>query len=311
MLKVVKTLSLTSKLLVPIVLTGTLLAACGASSASGSAIQLGNQQALLSAYRMTRQQRSFAIDTVETISTDGGSGTSQTKGYVYQTGTNPVSIDAKLTNQSHSTFSVGLIDSSELVVGSTVYFGIPSNELGLTTLSGAKWIQASLAHPPALLTSPLAQVNSTDPTSVLANFANRTHVTVTKVGPATVDGHTTTEYSASINPRQFLQEAAAKSASKSLAQVLNQVNFDGPIMVKFWIGSNQLLRQYTISMDISEPQPGAPGNNAPASYSIQVDLSQYGKTFPTVSAPTSGIINAKTFISALEAQGTPSASAGA
>ncbi|WP_298208695.1 hypothetical protein [Ferrimicrobium sp.] len=297
--------------MIPIVLSGALLASCGASSASASPVHLANQQALLSSYRMTRQQRSFAIGTVETISTDGGSGTSQTNGYVYETGTNPITIDARLTNQSHSTFSVGLVDSSELVVGSTIYFGIPSNELGLTTLSGAKWIQAPLAHPPSLLTSPLVQVNSTDPTSVLANFASRTGVPITKVGPATVDGHATTEYSASINARQFLQVAATKSGGKALAKALNQVNFDSPIMVKFWIGSNQLLRQYTISMDISEPQPGAPGNNAPASYSIQVDLSQYGKTFPAVSAPVGGVINAKTFISAIEAEGTPPADAGA
>ncbi|WP_298336602.1 hypothetical protein [Ferrimicrobium sp.] len=288
------------RVVAPLSLSAILLAACGASSSSSApGVHLGAHSALLTAYRTTQKERSFAISTVENVTTTAGSQQSRTSGYVYQTGSNPISIDAELTNNGVVPSSHENVSTTERVIGNTIYLGIPSDELGLTTLSGARWIQSTLVGPSTALTNPLGQAGSTNPTSVLAAIARRLNTQITTVGAATVNGHATTEYSANISGANFLHTLESTVHAQALAKALSTLNFDSPLMIKFWIGTNGLLRQELVHLDISVIQKGAAA--IPVTISMQVDLTRYGAAFPAVKAPTSGIISQQAFLAAVEA----------
>ncbi len=299
MLSDLKRCSKIGKVLAPALLSGLLLSACGAAAASS--INPKAQGVLLRASRSTQREKSFAISGDEVVSSSDGDTTVKESGYVYEIGPGSANVRAQLTSRSYSSSSHSIITSTELVIGNDVYAGIPSNEAGFTTLHGARWIGSKTPNSSATLGDVLGRVDSTDPAAALATVARGTNAAVSDVGHGIIDGHQATEYSASMAPVSFFEDAASSDKGDALKKELAELNFNGPIKALFWIGTDGLLRQELVKFDFTAQEQGS-STSTSVGITLKVNVSHYGTTFPVLSAPASGVISTSTYESDIEAE---------
>jgi len=283
-------------------LATVLLAACGAAATS-SPVGAAAHGALLAASRASQAENSFAISGAETVESAEGETTVDQSGYAYRADTDPTTTYAALTTRTFSSSSPGpgTITSTELVIGNKVFVGIPSDELGDTTLDGAKWIESNNPGLSSTIGDILGKVNSTDPIAPLALLARKTHLAIANEGQVVIAGHETTEYSADISPSNFLETSTTSRKSEALDKEIASLKFSGPVRFTVWIGTHGLMRQELIKFDFSQSGSGSSGSSA-IGLTMKIDMSRYGAAFPVLAAPTSGVISSITYEADVEAE---------
>jgi hypothetical protein len=130
---------------------------------------------------------------------------------------------------------------SEILVGDVVYMDYPalSSELG-----GKQWAEIDLAKANSLgsLSSLLDSARNENPTTQIAALV--ASGAVTKVGPATVNGQSTTHYTGTLDASQLLKVGTATSnlSASQLSSLKSELQTAGVTTVKIdlWIAANGL-----------------------------------------------------------------------
>ena len=197
--------------------------------------------------------------------------------------------------------------------GTDVYVNVPA----LSSLTGGKtWLEASiasLASMSGVSTGSSSLSALTDPSSVLGLLGSLGG-TVTRVGTVQLDGVQTTEYQTTISVASIASEldhrghlSTSESAAASALEKLGVPT----IPVTAWVGSDGLLRQVSLSVDLSHATPGslfgALGSSSSGSsvmgsaseVNITVGLSDYGQPVSVTVPPASDTTNLNAIISSV------------
>jgi hypothetical protein len=169
-----------------------------------------------------------------------------------------------------------------------VYLKLPSSLSALASsfTGGKTWLEINLAKlgggaKTSGLSSLLSgKANPTDPAALLKQLAAASANGVKDVGSATVDGASTTEYSADLDLAKLTSSLTAKVGSAATKQQLakaEQAIGATKIPVDIYIDSANLIRRITFSV--------APAGSK-TSFALQMDFLSYGaQSAPTVPAP--------------------------
>ncbi len=141
--------------------------------------------------------------------------------------------------------------------------------------------------------SQLASINSDDPGQLLSNLTGVSN-SVTKVGNATVDGVTTTEYRAEVSLSKEAAQATAKAGPKAGAAITQEAQALGTntIPVEVWIDGKGLPRQ----LSEKEPVPAASAGatNGSGTETVTMTFSDYGTSVAVSPPPASETANITT-----------------
>ncbi len=174
----------------------------------------------------------------------------------------------------------------ERVVGGTVYIKVPPSLSG--SLGGKPWASISLsqlANQSGLGSLPGVGTGS-DPSQIL-NFLQGVSSSVTKVGPAEVNGVSTVEYRATIDLSKLA--GANPQAGHVLSQAANLLHLHS-IPLEVFVDSSGRLRRMVLDMSIDLGAVLGPtgSSSAPASpieLKMTVDLSDFGVPVNVVAPP--------------------------
>jgi hypothetical protein len=161
------------------------------------------------------------------------------------------------------------VTAVEILAGNELYLKLPTNLGG----SAAKpWTKTSLSS----FGASSAEAKDEDPAAflpLLAKYATN----VTKIGPATVGGQATTEYSATIDPGAF---PGAPAAAKTL----------GSLPIKVWLDSKHRLAQLSETISTPSTTPAAvPTTAGPTTSTVTLGFSHYGEPVHVTVPPASEV----------------------
>ena len=194
--------------------------------------------------------------------------------------------------------------------GTNVYLDIP----GVSSLTGGKsWIETSLSGLGTLTGSSVGSLSLStlaDPTQALG-MLGALGSPVTNEGTVQLNGEPTTEYRTVISVadvvsrlRQGSSSAAAGVASKALQQLGVP-----SVPVTAWVGRDGLLRQLSVTVDLSHASIagvlGSLGSSASApaagtTVNLTVGLSHYGEPVSVSVPPASQVANLNDIASSLK-----------
>jgi len=195
----------------------------------------------------------------------------------------------------------GSQDSLDIVSdGSNLYVNVPA----LSSLTGGKsWVETSASGLTSLAGStagslPLSFL--TDPSQVLGSLGS-SGSPVTKVGTVELHGESVTEYRTSISVAQIASKEAQSPTSSSAPGALGKALQDlgvPSLPVTAWVGSDGLLRQLSVSVDLSHASlsgllgslaSGSAGSSARSSFDLTMGLSHYGEPVSVSVPPASEV----------------------
>ena len=150
---------------------------------------------------------------------------------------------------------------------------------------GATWVRLDLETLGKSLGVDLNQLlgqgaqNPSDALSLLQSIGS-----VDKVGTETIDGVSTTHYTAEIDPTKVAEQAATQIGGALGQRIQNAVSnasaTPAPIPVDVWIGDDGLVRR--VVLDLSGTHDGRTG-----SLHLQLDISDYGTPVNVTAPPSS------------------------
>ncbi len=157
------------------------------------------------------------------------------------------------------------------MIGKTVYVMLPAAESSVT--GGKPWIKVD---PSELGVSKSSGLDFTgqDPTQLLATLRGVSD-SVTKVGTTEVRGVETTHYRAQVDLAKAVQASGADASS--LEQVTKTLG-SGTIPEDVYLDSDGLPRRFAVSINPVLPSTSAGSSAAPSSFTVTVDLYDFGKT---------------------------------
>ena len=186
--------------------------------------------------------------------------------------------------------------------GTNLYVNVPA----LSSLTGGKsWVESSASGLASLAGStagslPLSAL--TDPSQVLGVLGS-SGSPVTRVGTVELHGESMTEYRTSISVADIASKAAHGSTSTAapgaLAKALQDLGVPS-VPVTAWVGSDGLLRQLAVSVDLSHASlsgllgtlaSGSGGSSPGSTLSLTVGLSRYGQPVSVNVPPASDVTN--------------------
>jgi len=268
--------------------TGGAQPAAGAGAAGGALSRAAAHSAAARSAAFTVSVTGDTTDSVSTLLSGGGSVDLSRK-----VGQMTVSVPAL------SSLTGGADDSVTVVSNrSSVYVHVPS----LTALTGGKaWFELSAGSGrtgPAPAAS--ASLHALADPSGLLDMLRSLSGTVTEVGVSPVDGQATTEYRTTVSVAAVvarLEHRGHPSAAISAAvETLHDLGVP-TVPVTAWVGTDGLIRQVSVSVDLSHATrgglgslAGTAGTSATSQVTATVGLSQYGKpvsiTVPPASSTT-------------------------
>ncbi|HEX3908406.1 MAG TPA: hypothetical protein VHW92_10800 [Mycobacteriales bacterium] len=257
------------------------LAGCGSSSGGSSAGLSGaspttSLQDVQSAYSSTVGQKSAKLSLVEHLNVDGHALTINGAGL-------ESFADKKFTLTT--TVAGQQIEIREL--GQVLYEKLPA--AASAHLPGGKpWLSVNLntlvKHLTGASLSELEAGQQEDPANTLSYLKQASASGLHKVGPATVRGVATTEYTATIdlNKVAAAQPGAVAKAIKAEEKSLGTSSY--PISV--WLDAKHLVRQLTYHSTVSPTSSPTAGSSAGSKATVSATLQFYDFGTPvTVTAP--------------------------
>jgi hypothetical protein len=178
--------------------------------------------------------------------------------------------------------------------GTNVYLKVP----GVASLTGGKpWVETSLSGLASLTGSSVSSLSLStlaDPSQAL-NMLGSLGSPVTKVGTVPLNGEQTTEYQTTITVADIVPRLShGSAASSAAAKAIQQLGVPS-VPVTAWVGGDGLLRQLSVTVDLSHASLGGlVGGLAPdpsgsstegAKVNLTVGLSHYGEPV-SVSVPS-------------------------
>jgi hypothetical protein len=275
--------------------SGILFAACGSSSAASTPTNPHKARAaVLTAYHYVQHEKSVSFTGTSSVATNGGSISTSVNGYAVAAGSGVNSINAMLTETVSIPGTAHNLTVHQRIANGEIFQQIPASERGLTTLSGATWVQYPYTPKSTSAAESSTQTYAANPTATLQLLLGKGASQIKTLGKATIDGHTTTEYEAQINFAKELAQLKQTSNSSVMAKSLSALNFDGPAQAKVWLDSSGRVRQLSLEIFASITKTGNPPN-LPLTIKVNADYTHYGAHFPSITAPTSGVIPLSTF----------------
>ena len=208
-----------------------------------------------------------------------------------------------------SVLGVGSQSSVDVISdGTNVYLNIP----GVSTLTGGKsWVETSLAGLGSLTGSSASSLSL----STLANPSEAFHTLgslgspVTDEGTVTLNGEQVTEYQATVNIADVASRLAQGSdASGAAAKAIQKLGIP-TVPVTAWVGHDGLLRQLSLTADVSHASLGGllgalgSGSSTAAAgttVSVILGLSHYGDPVSVSVPPASDVTNLNDIASSLK-----------
>ena len=142
--------------------------------------------------------------------------------------------------------------------------------------------------------------NPSDALSLLESIGS-----VDKVGTETIDGVSTTHYTADIDATKVADQAASQIGGalgqRIQSAVSNASATPAPIPVDVWIGDDGLVRR--VVLDLSGTHDGQTG-----SLHLQLDISDYGTPVNVTAPPSSDVFDATSLVSNLASNASPTPS---
>jgi hypothetical protein len=222
-------------------------------------------------------------------------------------------ITASVPSLSGLTGAAGTQGSLDVVSdGTNLFLNVPA----LSSLTGGKsWVETSATGLASLAGStagslPLSTL--TDPSQVM-DLIGALGSPVTKVGPVQLHGESTTEYRTTVSIADIASKEAqggnSSTSSGDVAKALQQLGIP-TVPVTAWVGSDGLLRQLSVSVDLSHVSlSGVLGNLASgssgsvaagSSLNLTVGLSHYGQPVSVSVPPASAVTNLNSVGSSLK-----------
>ncbi len=275
--------------------SGMLLAACGSSSTASTPTNPNKARAaVLTAYHYVRHEKSVSFTGTISVTTNGGSISTSINGYAVAAGSGAKSINAMLTETISIPGTARNLTIHQRIANGEIFEQIPASERGLTTLSGATWVQYPYTPKSTSEAASSTQTYAVNPTATLQLLLGKGASQIKTLGKDAIDGHTTTEYEAQINFVKELAQLKQSSNSSMLSKSLAGLNFDGPAQAKVWLDNSGRVRQLSLTIFASITKTGSTPN-LPLTITVSADYTHYGAHFPTITAPTSGVIPLSTF----------------
>jgi hypothetical protein len=249
---------------VPVVVAGLLAAGCGAASSGSGAAKpstAGGLRAVQAAYATTAAQKSAKVRLVESVTSSGRPVTVTGSGAI-DFADKAVDVTATVTGEQ--------VEVREL--HDTVYVKLPAATRSL--LGGKTWASADTASLGALLGSGGSSLSGNlDPTDTLNYLEQVDAGTLHEVGPATIAGTPTTEYTATIDLRK-VAAAEGGSAGTAITSLIKQTG-QSSLPVTVWLDAKGVVRQLRVATRAAGSTPAVTST---------VTLSDFG-TPVSVTAP--------------------------
>ena len=269
----------------------TVSGSAGAVPAKGSLASSASDSASASSVAFTLSASETTPSSTSTIVTGSGS-VDLTRGVGQLTASVP---SLSSITGSGSQGSLDIVSD-----GTNVYVNVPA----LSSLTGGKsWVETSASGLASLAGStagslPLSAL--TDPSQALGLLGS-SGSPVTRVGTVELHGESMTEYRTSISVADIASKGAhgSTSASGDLAKALQDLGVPG-VPVTAWVGSDGLIRQLSVSVDLSHASlsgllgtlaPGSGGSSPGSTFNLTVGLSRYGQPVAVSVPPASDVTN--------------------
>ncbi len=192
--------------------------------------------------------------------------------------------------------------------GTNVYLNVP----GISSLTGGKsWVETSLSGLGSMTGSSASSLSL----STLADPTQALHVLgslgspVTKVGTVTLGGEQVTEYQTTITAADVASRLSNGSASSAAAKAFQELGVPS-IPVTAWVGNDGLLRQLSVTIDLSHATLGgllgslglssSAATTAGTKVNVTIGLSHYGAPVSVSVPPASEVTNLNSIASSLK-----------
>ncbi len=195
--------------------------------------------------------------------------------------------------------------------GTNVYLNVP----GVSSLTGGKgWVKTSLSGLSSLTGSSAGSLSLStlaDPAHALGLLGSLGS-TVTKVGTVTLNGEQTTEYQTTVSVADIVSQLShgspSSASSGAAAKALQQLGIPS-VPVNAWVGRDGLLRQLSVTIDLSHASLGSvlgslgSTSSAPpagAKVNLTIGLSHYGEPVSVSVPPASDVTDLNSIASSLK-----------
>jgi hypothetical protein len=257
-------------------------AACG----SGSSAVVQPLQVVQTAYTTTLEAKTADVTFTESIKSASTSGSNETA-----TVTGAGMVD--LSSQGFELHVNSPSGGSEVVLesGDVEYVQVPP--ASQSQVPGNKpWVSVNLNQVDeaklGASASQLASANSDSPTQALSNLAAVSD-NVTKVGSATIDGMSTTQYRATVDLTKEAAKVTAKAGAKAGQAITQQAKALGTntLPVEVWVDATGLVRQVREAVPIPAASTGA--TNGSGAATLTMTFSNFGTPATLTPPPSSQV----------------------
>ncbi len=254
--------------------SAALLAACGSGGAAPAAKpqQSGSAELLASSYQKLQDARSADMTLAETVRTANGTeALSLSASGAFHWSQLYGSMDMKIDVPS----SGASLTMKEILSGPDEYVSVPSTRAG-----APRWIEISLSQFEAAGSS-----QGMNPSQTLQLLQERA-VSLTDLGPATIDGVATTHYRAELS-----LTSGVKPSLRTFMADYERLSGAKTIPVDIWIDGGGLPRRVEIAETLKHsPVASAAAAAAfPLHVTVTMDFSHYGVEVAAPTVPTSGV----------------------
>ena len=288
---------------IAVVISALAVSACGSSnSGNGSASVSGISDPVAKAATVSNSAGGYKMDFTMAIKspalpstiTATGNGTFNSGD---RKGTVNMSMDYGSIPQISQVLGSSTLTMQEIIDGTTFYIKLPSALMSKLP-GGKQWMSLNLKQLGSASGIPgigslLNNPTSSNPAAML-KYLRAVSGGVTKVGTATVNGHQTTEYKATIDFAKYpslvpaSQRAAAQQAITALERLAKLKAF--PVTV--WVDDNNLVRRMQFAFNETIAQAGS------IQTQMTLNITGYGSQPAPTIPPASEVMDASSLLSA-------------
>ncbi len=281
----------------------------GGSAAAGSpAVPAKGSLASAASNSAAASSVAFSLSATETTASSTSTLVSGSGAFDLTKGVGQVTASVPSLSSLPGAGSQGSLDI--VADGTNLYVNVPA----LSSLTGGKsWVETSASGLASLAGStagslPLSALS--DPSQVMGLLGSL-GAPVTTLGTVELHGESTTEYRTTVSIADIVSKTAhgsTGSTAGALAKALQDLGIPS-IPVTAWVGSDGLLRQISVSVDLSHASlagvlgtlaSGSGSSLAGASIDLTVGLSHYGQPVAVNVPPASDVTNLNNLGSSLK-----------